>query len=108
MLTLLDRLKPEYRKQLDSFLVTMPVTTGVLYQELRDKSFFIELTYESIHHLVTRLDIKGYSPVEISNLFIPYRDLLDSESYKGLIKSMEDYTDNIIDHSSIVRGEALT
>ena len=104
MLSLLDRLKAEYRVKLDASLETTPITTAVLYRELRDKLFFTELPYEFIHYLAEKLNI-GYAPREISELFYSYEEMLGENSYNGLIKSMQKHNDHILNNATINRRE---
>ena len=68
-MSLLDRLKPEYKKMLKNEELRYPLSVKHLQTELADANHWVGLKYSSIVNLATYLNTYDYSPTGIDNLF---------------------------------------
>jgi hypothetical protein len=69
MKTLSERLKPEFKADLDKAAQAYPSTIKQIYFALENNTCWGDLTYEKIVILFNYLDLADYSPSSISNLF---------------------------------------
>ena len=64
-MTLLDRLKPEFRKQLDSCEITYPTIVGVIKKEMINSISFTQMTVSSA---VSLLHLSSDMTLSFNNL----------------------------------------
>jgi hypothetical protein len=68
-MNLLDRLKPEFRSKLAREYETYPLSISAIYNDLESKSFWMNLSYDTVCELRSHLSLVDYSPSTISDLF---------------------------------------
>jgi hypothetical protein len=69
MKTLLERLKDEHVIVLHRLGEEYPHSIDALFEELKNNTHWIDLTYGTICYLIGGLKLTDYSPSTISNLF---------------------------------------
>jgi hypothetical protein len=69
MKNLLERLKPEYKVQLDEQAKEYPFAVALFMEELKNASFVMDLKYGTAVSLSNFLQLPTYDFVTISNLF---------------------------------------
>ena len=69
MKTLLERLEPEIRQELDRLDELYPNTLGDVYSDLENNHYFGELRYDTIVFIVNYCNLKDYSPKTIQEQF---------------------------------------
>ena len=68
-MTLLDRLKPEFRKQLDDSGKDFPITVENIKMEMSRSVSYTELKFSSILNILTHITRKPLTFGNIHNLF---------------------------------------
>jgi len=69
MKTLYERLKPEYKAELDEQAKAYPSAVASFIQELKDENFVMDLKFGTVVSLTNFLTLPDYDFVTISNLF---------------------------------------
>jgi len=69
MKTLIERMKSGHRETLSASEKSYPNTFYTVMEELRTKSFWTQLSYETVSTLVTHLGLKGYDPCYVADVF---------------------------------------
>jgi hypothetical protein len=69
MKTLLERLKDEHVIVLHHLGEEYPHSIDALFEELKNNTHWIDLTYGTVCYLIGGLKLTDYSPSTISNLF---------------------------------------
>lgn len=69
MKTLLERLEPEIRQQLDQVDDLYPNVVEKIFKDLINKSAWGELEYDTIFWIVNYCNLKDYSPHTINQIF---------------------------------------
>lgn len=72
MKKLIDRMPLSYREALNESKSKYPSTFKPVFEELETKGFWPSLSYETIGILVSHLNLKGYDPCYISEVFDNY------------------------------------
>lgn len=69
MKKLIERMRVSYKEKLLEESVKYPFSIGPALEELKNKSIWFELSYETIGILVSHLKLGGYEPYYISEVF---------------------------------------
>ena len=69
MKTLYERLKPEHKDALTDEAVNFPSSIGNLVMSLMTLNAVSDITYFQVGLLVNHLNLKGYDPLTIYDLF---------------------------------------